>query len=140
MDLIDISKGALEVAQKNCQNLNSKATLIQSDMFENVNKKYDVIISNPPYIKNNEEIEAIVRENEPSLALFAGDDGLDCYKKIILNIKPFMKEKCLIAFEIGMTQAEDITALVKKNLDNVSIIVKKDLSGKDRMLFILKNL
>lgn len=140
VDLIDISKGALEVAQKNCQNLNSKATLIQSDMFENVNKKYDVIISNPPYIKNNEEIEAIVRENEPSLALFAGDDGLDCYKKIILNIKPFMKEKCLIAFEIGMTQAEDITALVKKNLDNVSIIVKKDLSGKDRMLFILKNL
>ena len=83
VDLIDISKKALEVTHKNCGNLNSKANIIKSDMFENVNKKYDVIVSNPPYIKTEEEIEDVVKENEPHLALYAGMDGLDCYKKIL---------------------------------------------------------
>lgn len=140
VDLIDISKKALEVTHKNCGNLNSKANIIKSDMFENVNKKYDVIVSNPPYIKTEEEIEDIVKENEPHLALYAGMDGLDCYKKILENIQPHMKEKCLVAFEIGYTQADDIINLVNKNLCHVKIEVKKDLSGKDRMLFIFKNL
>ena len=140
VDLIDISEKALEVTKINKENLNSKANLIQSDMFENINKKYDVIISNPPYIKTTEEIEDIVLNNEPHLALFAGVDGLDCYKKIINNLPNHMKDKCLVAFEIGMTQAEDITKLAKEVLGNIKVAVKKDLSGKDRMLFIFKNL
>ena len=140
VDLIDISKEALEVTHKNCGNLNSKANLIQSDFFENVNKKYDVIISNPPYIKTNEEIEDIVRDNEPHLALYAGDKGLDCYEKILKNISNHMKDRCLIAFEIGYEQREDIINLINKYLDNVRIEVKKDLSEKDRMIFIFKNL
>ena len=140
VDLIDISEKALEVTKVNKENLNSKANLIQSDMFENINKKYDVIISNPPYIKTTEEIEDIVLNNEPHLALFAGVDGLDCYKKIINNLPNHMKDKCLIAFEIGMTQARDITNLAKEVLGNIKVEVKKDLSGKDRMLFIFKNL
>ena len=140
VDLIDISKEALEVTEKNKNNLNSKANLLQSDFFDNINKKYDVIISNPPYIKTNEEIEDIVKDNEPHLALYAGDNGLDCYEKILKDISNHMKDKCLIAFEIGYTQKEDITNLVKKYLDDVRIESKKDLSGKDRMLFIFKNL
>lgn len=136
VDLVDISSSALEVAQKNCGNLNSNANVIQSDMFSAVNKKYDVIISNPPYIKTNEEIEDIVKENEPSIALYAGEDGLDCYKKILENIKEHIKEKSLIAFEIGMTQANDIQKLVNKYLPDSKTEVKKDMSGKDRMFFI----
>lgn len=140
VDLIDISSKALEITKQNCLNLNSKANLIQSDMFENVTKQYDVIISNPPYIKTTEEIEDIVLNNEPHLALFAGVDGLDCYRKIINNIKPHMKEKCLVAFEIGMTQKEPLTKLIKETLGDVKVEVKKDLSEKDRMLFIFNNL
>lgn len=139
VDLIDISEKALEVCQNNAQNLGIKANIYQSDMFSNVDKKYDVIISNPPYIKTTEEIEKIVKENEPSLALYAGIDGLDCYQKILRDINQHMKEKCIVAFEIGMTQAQDLKELINKYLDNVTIEVKKDMSGKDRMLFIFKN-
>ena len=140
VDLIDISENALEVTKINKEKLNSKANLIQSDMFENITKKYDVIISNPPYIKTTEEIEDIVLNNEPHLALFAGLDGLDCYKKIINNLSNHMKDRCLVAFEIGMTQAQDITNIAKEVLGNIKIEVKKDLSDKDKMLFIFKNL
>lgn len=140
VDLVDISKDALEVTKINKDNLNSKANLIESDFFTNINDKYDVIISNPPYIMDNEEIEDIVKNNEPHLALYAGVKGLDCYEKILSTISNHMKDKCLIAFEIGYTQKEDITNLVNKYLDNVRIEVKKDLSEKDRMLFIFKNL
>ena len=140
VDLVDISKEALEVTKINKDNLNSKANLIESDFFTNINNKYDVIISNPPYIKDNEEIEDIVKNNEPHLALYAGEKGLDCYEKILSNISKHMKDRCLIAFEIGYTQSSDITNLVKKYLDNVRIEIKKDLSDKDRMMFIFKNL
>lgn len=140
VDLIDISPKALEVAHKNCGNLNSKANLIESDMFSNITKKYDVIISNPPYIKTTEEIEKIVKDNEPEIALYSGEDGLDCYRKILKDIDKHMKDKCLVAFEIGQTQADDIKEIIKDYLNDVTVIVKKDLSGRDRMLFILKNI
>lgn len=136
VDLIDISKDALDVANINCEKLSSKANLIQSDMFQNVDKKYDVIISNPPYIKTEEEIEEIVKNNEPHLALYAGKDGLDCYRKILENISIHMKDKCLVAFEIGMTQKEEIKHLIQQYLPTAQIEVKKDLSEKDRMIFI----
>ena len=140
VDLVDISDKALEVTKVNCQNLESKANLIQSDMFQNITKKYDVIISNPPYIKINEEIDEIVLNNEPHLALYAGIDGLDCYRKIIKELPNHMKDRCLVAFEIGMTQAEPLKELIKETLGDIKVEVKKDLSEKDRMLFIFKNL
>ena len=140
VDLIDISKNALEVTHKNCGNLNSKANIIENDFLEGIEKKYDVIISNPPYIKNNEPIEQIVKDNEPKIALYAGEDGLDCYKKILSNIKKNMKDKCIIAFEIGYEQASSIIELINRYLENVKIEVKKDLSDKDRMIFIFKGI
>ena len=140
VDLVDISKEALEVTHKNCEKLNSKANLIESDMLSSVEKKYDVIISNPPYIKTNEEIEDIVKNNEPHLALYAGEDGLDCYRKILKEASKNMKDKALIAFEIGCTQANDIKELVTSYLKDVKVEIKKDLSGRDRMCFIFYNL
>lgn len=140
VDLVDISEKSLEVAHKNCEKHKSKANLIHSDMLENISKKYDIIISNPPYIKLTEEIENIVKDNEPHLALYGGEDGLDCYRKILQNIVSHMKERCLIAFEIGYTQAEDIKKIAYENLSDIRVEVKKDMSEKDRMLFIFKNL
>ena len=142
VDLIDISKKALEVTKKNCELLNSKANIIQSDMFNNISidKKYDVIISNPPYIKDDEEIEDIVKNNEPHQALYGGIDGLDFYKKILFNIKEHLKEKSIIAFEIGYTQGKDIKELVEETLPNSKIIIEKDLSNRDRFVFIFNNI
>lgn len=140
VDMIDISKDALEVARKNAQNLEANVNIIESDFFEKIQKQYDVIISNPPYIGEEEEIEEIVKKNEPHLALYAGKEGMSCYEKILQNISSHMKDRCLIAFEIGCEQAEMITKSIQKYLENVKIEIKKDLSGKDRMVFILKNL
>ena len=140
VDLIDISEKALEVTNKNCGNLKSKANVFQSDCLSNVERKYDIIISNPPYIKDDEEIEEIVKSNEPHEALYAGKDGLDCYKKILKNINKNLKEKFLIAFEIGADQAKDIETLINNYLKDVQIVIKKDLQGRDRMIFITPNL
>ena len=102
VDALDISKEALSIATMNAQNNNTNITFIESDMTTYKDKLYDVIISNPPYISSEEPIMELVKNNEPHLALFAGVDGLDCYKKIINNLPNHMKDKCLIAFEIGM--------------------------------------
>lgn len=135
--LVDISKEALEVARLNANNLNLDVTFIESDWFSNIElEKYDIIVSNPPYIKTNEEIEEIVKNNEPSLALYGGVDGLDCYKKILANIKPYLNDKFLIAFEIGETQKEVLYNIINSYLQDVEITCKKDLYGRNRMIFV----
>lgn len=139
VDLIDISEKALEVSKKNMKNLKIEANLIKNDMLTNIHKKYDVIISNPPYIKTTEEIDPIVKNNEPSIALYAGEDGLDLYKKILSNVSNNIKNKFIIAFEIGCTQKDDIVKIINSYLNNITIEVKKDLQGRDRMIFILSN-
>lgn len=135
--LTDISKDALEVAKLNANNLNLDVTFIESDWFSNVKlEKYDIIMSNPPYIRTDEEIEEIVKNNEPSLALYGGVDGLDCYRKILANIKPYLNNKFLIAFEIGESQKEKIYDIVNKYLKDIEITCKKDLYGRNRMIFV----
>lgn len=135
--LVDISKEALEVAKLNANNLNLDVTFIESDWFSNVKlEKYDIIVSNPPYIRTDEEIEEIVKNNEPSLALYGGVDGLDCYRKILANIKSYLNNKFLIAFEIGESQKEEIYDIVNKYLKDIEITCKKDLYGRNRMIFV----
>lgn len=135
--LTDISKDALEVANLNANNLNLDVTFIESDWFSNIKlEKYDIIVSNPPYIRTDEEIEEIVKNNEPSLALYGGVDGLDCYRKILANIKPYLNNKFLIAFEIGESQKEEIYDIVNKYLKDIEITCKKDLYGRNRMIFV----
>lgn len=134
--LVDISSDALDVSRLNAKNLGLDVEFLQSDMLDSVDGKFDIIVSNPPYIKTDEEIEDIVKNNEPHLALYAGRDGLDCYRKILKSCKKNLKDKFLIAFEIGYLQKEDITHLIHNYLENVEVNVLKDLSGKDRMVFI----
>ena len=134
--LLDISSKALEVAKENAKNLEVNVTLIENDMLENINDKYDIIISNPPYIKDDEQIQDIVKSNEPHLALYAGTDGLDCYKKIFKEASAHLNKIFLIALEIGETQKDDIIALAKNNFPQAIIIAKKDMQNRDRMIFI----
>lgn len=139
IDMLDISPEALEVAKENGKNLSLDVNYILGDMLENVDKKYDVIVSNPPYIKEKEEIEKIVEDNEPHLALYAKEDGMEYYDKILKKAKKNLKDKFIIAFEIGSDEKEDVINLANKYLENIKIISKKDLSDKDRMIFILSN-
>lgn len=134
--LLDISPEALQVASTNAKNLEVDVTLIQNDMLDNIKDTYDIIISNPPYIKTNEVIEDIVKNNEPHLALYAGIDGLDCYHKIIKEAKYRLNHPYLIAFEIGESQKDDVINLVKDSLPQATIISKKDMQDRDRMIFI----
>ena len=135
--LLDISNEALFVAKENANSLNLDVSFIESDMWNNVHDKYDVIISNPPYIRNDEEIEEIVYKNEPHLALFGGIDGLDMYRKIKNGLLSHVESKFLLALEIGDMQKKEIIELFS-DISNVEIISKKDLSGRDRMIFIIR--
>lgn len=134
--LLDISSKALEVASKNARNLNTEVALIENDMLFGLTEKYDVIVSNPPYIKENEEIEEIVKNNEPHLALYAGIDGLDCYRKILKEAPNRVNKDFLIAFEIGESQKDDVINLAKQSFPKATIIAKKDMQERDRMIFI----
>ena len=136
MDAVDISTKALVVAQRNAQLLNADVNFIEGNLLDHLTKKYDVIISNPPYISKNEEIMDIVKNNEPSMALFADDNGLKCYEEILKNINKYIKEKSLIAFEIGYLQGKKIEEMIKKVLPNSKIKIEKDLQDKDRFIFI----
>jgi len=133
---VDISNDALDVAKENNVINNTDVNFIVSDVFSNVNGKYDVIISNPPYICHDEEIMDIVYDNEPHLALYADMDGLYFYDKILSECKEYLNDKFFIAFEIGYLQADSIIGIVNKYLKDVNIIVDKDYSGKDRFIFI----
>lgn len=135
----DISSVALDVAKKNAVKNDANITFFEGNMlkpFAEKNIKVDIIVSNPPYIKEDEEIEDIVKNNEPHLALYAKNKGLEFYESILKDAKHVLNDKFLIAFEIGYEQANDIKELVKKYLGNVKVEIKKDLSSKDRMLFV----
>lgn len=137
VDAIDISSEALEVAKENNRISGTNVNLFISDVFDNVNKKYDVIISNPPYISKDEEIMDIVKNNEPHTALYAGMNGLYFYDKILRECNNYLKDNFIIAFEIGYMQAEDIFCIANKYFDNIVVKVEKDYSDKDRFIFIM---
>ena len=135
----DISEEALETAKSNSKRNNVQIEFKQSDILKNVQGKFDIIISNPPYIAKDEVIDDLVKDNEPHLALYAEEDGLYFYRNILENVKPFLKEKSLIAFEIGMTQSNAITKIAQNYLPHAKVSTEKDLTGKDRYIFIFNN-
>ena len=137
IDASDISEDAIDIAKKSNNENNANVNFIKSDLFNDISKKYDVIISNPPYISYNEEVMESVKKYEPNIALYADNNGLFFYEEIIKNIKTHLNNKFLIAFEIGYLQANKIKKIIKQNLDNVKIIVEQDLSKKDRYIFII---
>lgn len=136
VDAVDISVKALETARINATLNSVQINFFESDMLDGVIDKYDVIISNPPYIRFDEEIEDIVRNNEPAIALFAGENGLEFYEKILKDAALRINKKAIIAFEIGKDQGEDITRIAKKYFKEAKVKVEKDLPGLDRYLFI----
>jgi len=133
----DISNEALEVAKMNNEKLNANVKFLQGDMLEPVkNYKFDIFVSNPPYIPNDELVDPLVKDNEPNIALFGGSDGMKFYDIILKGVKPLLKEKAIIAFEHGYDKKEEMLALAKKYFPNSKAEVLKDLEGKDRMTFI----
>lgn len=137
--LLDISEEALSVAKKNAENLELDVHFVQGDMLSKIKDQFDVIISNPPYIEDNEKIQELVRKNEPSIALFGGVDGLDLYRKIFCDCSRCLKKDFLLAFEIGYRQKEKLFELANQTFSNITLECKKDLSGRDRMIFIMSN-
>lgn len=136
IDAIDISKEALSVAIDNAKINNVDINFMLSDMTTYKDKKYDVIISNPPYIKEDELIMDMVKDNEPNIALYADDNGLYYYKKIIDNINYLTNDKYLICFEIGYTQGKYIEEYAKDNLSDITVSIEKDYNDRDRFIFI----
>jgi release factor glutamine methyltransferase len=132
---IDISNKALSLAKENAKLNNVDIVFSNHDMHIKPNGKYDVIISNPPYLTSDIKIAKPVL-HEPKLALYAKDNGLEFYKSILGYAKNILNDRFLIAFEIGEEQSIKIEKIAKENLDNVIITCENDLTGKPRYIFI----
>ncbi len=134
----DISKEALEVAIQNAKNLEVVVEFLQGDMLHPVlDRKFDIIVSNPPYIPSEETVDDIIFDNEPHVALFGGEDGLKFYNQILNNASKVMKPKSIIAFEHGYDKAEKLRSIAKSNFPNATIYTLKDMQKLDRMTFII---
>lgn len=132
----DISRKALKVASKNIKNSNLDIKLLKGDFLKPIIKKHiklDVIISNPPYLTKEDKIDKEVLENEPHIALFGGLDG---YKKILEQSKEVLNDKAIIAFELQNSIIKKLKQEVKKIYPEACISIEKDLSNKDRYMFI----
>ena len=129
----DISEKALSIAIENANNNNANITFIKSDLFDNISGKFDLIISNPPYIsyKDKTTIKDSVLNYDPHLALFAEEDGIYFYRKIIENAVQYLSKDGVIFFEIGYDQKEKILELGKNN--NFITTVYKDINARDRI-------
>lgn len=134
---VDISEDALNVAKKNAIENKVSINFIKSNMLDSVEGKYDIVVSNPPYIDIDEKIMDSVKKYEPRLALYAKDNGLYFYKNILSNIKPYLKERFIIAFEIGWWQGSLIEKIAQEYFENSNILIEKDLTNRDRYIFII---
>lgn len=139
----DISEEALEVAKANASELDAQVTFYQGDMLEPLidrQQKFDIFVSNPPYIPQDQEIESVVKDNEPHVALFGGNDGLYFYRKIFKDVRHVLKDRALLAFEMGFDQRELMSQAVEQYFPGIPYEFIKDINGKDRMLFIYYHL
>ncbi len=139
VEAVDISDKALKIAKYNAKKNDTDIKFYLGDMFKPLNKKYDMVISNPPYIGRTEEIMDLVKNNEPSIALFADNQGLKCYKDILKDAHKYLNKKNLISFEIGEKQSSLIKKMALKYYPDSKIVIEKDLQGRERFLFIFNN-
>ena len=131
----DISEEALKVARENNSRLGTDARFIKSDLFESVTGKYDMIVSNPPYIRTEEisRLDEEVKLHDPWIALDGKEDGLYFYRLIVKDSIRYLNKGGYILFEIGFDQGKDVSELLK-NEGYEEIEIKKDLAGLDRVV------
>ena len=132
----DISEEAIEVAKENAQFHVATIKFIQSDIFDNIDEKFDIIVSNPPYIDRKDEVtmQDNVLKYDPHLALFAEEEGMYFYRNIVEKASSYLNDNGVIFFEIGYDQKEKIIKLADMN--GYSAEVYKDINGRDRMAFL----
>ena len=144
--LADIDDGALEVAHQNASSLGISADFIKSDLFDSISGRFDLIVSNPPYVRSDviPTLDVEVKDHEPMLALDGGADGLDIYRRIVKDAPDHLTPGGCLMMEIGYDQAEDVEELLRKVHDPETgcpcfdgIYVKKDLAGLDRVVIAL---
>ena len=134
--LSDISKEALQVCDINCKKYNVNANIIESDLFDNIDGKFDLITINPPYVPllRKDSLDETVVKFEPNIALFSGDDGMDIISKIIGKLDRFMSDESSVYIEFDETHAELIKKLIDDSKFNYKIF--KDYSDMDRFIII----
>lgn len=136
----EISEAALAVAQKNARNLEAPVTFFQGDMLQPLLErelKFHILVSNPPYIPLTEEVDPFVKDNEPHLALFGGEDGLKFYRLILKDAQKVLHPNNIIAFEHAWNHREAMAELVREHFPHARFETLKDLNGKDRMTIII---
>lgn len=139
MTATDISQDALDLAGENARNLDIEVEFVKSDLFAHLtDKKYDLIVSNPPYISHGEwEIMGpSVRKYEPQLALFADSDGLAVYEELARELPAHLNEKGRVYLEIGYMQGASVSRLMQEAFPQAQVEVIPDFSGKDRVIYI----
>ena len=134
----DISQDALDLAMENANNQGLTLFFIKSNCFSEISSKYDIIVSNPPYISRVDEAEVglNVLHSEPHLALFADEDGLAIYRRIAEESKDYLNDGGKIYLEIGYKQGQSVPALFKENFPEKRVRTLKDQFGQDRMVVI----
>ena len=134
----DISQAALDLARENAEFQNFNIFFKKSDCFSEISSKYDIIVSNPPYISRRDESEVglNVLHSEPHLALFADEDGLVIYRRIAEEVKNYLGDGGKIYLEIGYKQGQSVPALFKENLPDKRVRILKDQFGQDRMVVV----
>ena len=136
----DISPSALEVAKQNALNNEASITFMQGNMLDPIIEaglKLDILVSNPPYIPDAEYVEPVVKDYEPHVALFGGDDGLKFYQMIFEKAHLVLKSHAIMAFEHSHTKGKEMLALAKEYFPKAKAEVIKDLNGKDRFLIVI---
>ncbi len=137
LTITDISLDALKIAEYNSVSLGANVKILHGDMLKPLKgMKFDILVSNPPYIPAQEYVMPLVKDNEPNIALFGGEDGMYFYRIILKECKEYLNDKAIIAFEHAYDKKEEMIALVNECLPNAKVEVIKDLNQKDRMTFI----
>jgi release factor glutamine methyltransferase len=140
MIAVDISDKALDVARENSRRLGAEVNFLQGDLVQPLMQegvKVDVLLSNPPYIplRDKETLADVVKDHEPELALFGGEDGYDLYRRFMEELPKVMNDSFLIGFEVGVGQGETVENLLKEAFPGANVEVVFDINGKDRMVF-----
>ena len=132
VDAVDISPKAVKIAKQNARQNAVDVNIFESDMWQNISDKYDIVVSNPPYIDSAgmDNLPDSVRNYEPHLALYGGADGLDYYKNIAENAPKFLNSNGYLYLEVGDEQAGAVAELLRENFINIEI--QKDLFGMER--------